>query len=151
MKNIFGRMMMVLAVVGLMSVTLVQIANAGVPFKGSGTGGIVDAQPGPTGDLIITAHAQGNATHLGNYSRVETIVLAPSGTFTGTVTFTAANGDQLSADIAGGFTSAATASGSYTFTGGTGRFENATGTAYFSVALTDPVHFTVEFNGSIDK
>ncbi len=150
MKNIFGKMMMVLAVGGLISVTLVQIANAAVPFKGRGTGEIVGVQPLPTG-VLITANARGNATHLGNYSRVENILLAPDGSFTGDVTFTAANGDQLTANIEGAFTGPATASGTYSFTGGTGRFATATGTAYFSVALTDPVHFTVDFNGSINK
>ena len=150
MKHIFGKMMMALAVGGMISVTLVQIANAAVPFKGRGTGEIVSVQPGPTGP-VITAIASGNATHLGNYSRIEHISLAPDGSFTGDVTFTAANGDQLTANIQGAFTSPATASGTYSFTGGTGRFANATGTAYFSVALTDPVHFTVDFNGSINK
>ena len=150
MKNIFTKMIMALAVGGLISLTLVQIANAAVPFKGRGTGEIVAVQPLPTG-VLITANARGNATHLGTYTRVENILLGAGGNFTGDVTFTAANGDQLTANIAGAFTSPATASGTYSFTGGTGRFADATGTAHFSVALTDLVHFTVEFNGSIDK
>jgi hypothetical protein len=78
-------------------------------------------------------------------------VFGPGGTFTGDVTFTAANGDQLTADIAGAFTSAVTASGTYTFNGGTGRLENTTGLAYFSVVLLDGGQFTVEFNGSFDN
>ena len=141
--------MLVFALVGSMSMAI--IAGASVPFKGSGNGQITGVQPGPTG-VLMSGVATGQATHLGEYTRTENILLNPAnGTFTGDVTFTAANGDQLTADISGAFTSAATASGSYTFTGGTGRFANAAGTALFAIVLTDQVHFTVEFSGSLNN
>ena len=122
----FNRSMLVFMVVGAMSLALVQIVGATAPFKGKGAGEVTNAQPGPLeGEVLLTATATGQATHLGEYTRVEHIDLL-NGVFTGDVTFTAANGDQLTADIAGGFTSGSTAAGTYTITGGTGRFANAT-------------------------
>jgi hypothetical protein len=51
----------------------------------------------------------------------------------GTRTFTAANGDELYASVVGASTPAGPGliafSATFTFTGGTGRFENASGTA----------------------
>lgn len=129
------------------SFALAQTVIATVPFKGNGIGQITGGVPG----VSLTGVATGNATHLGRYTRTETILLGAGGTFTGDVTFTAANGDLLTADIAGAFTSLTTASGTYTFTGGTGRFEGATGTAFFSVELLDAGQFTVAFNGTLDK
>lgn len=144
------RFILAFVLISSMSVSAVQTLAAGVPFKGTGTAQVVNVQPVPAG-IAMTAVATGHSTLLGEYSRVETIVVGPGGSFTGNVTFTAANGDELRGAIAGAFTSAATAAGSYSFVGGTGRFANATGTAYFLVSLTDPVHFTVEFNGSLDN
>ena len=145
-----NRTILAFALISSMSMALVQTASASVPFKGRGNGEITGVQPGPTG-VAMSGVASGQATHLGEYTRAENILLNPAdGTFTGNVTFTAANGDQLTADISGAFTSAATASGNYTFTGGTGRFADATGTAVFSVVLTDASHFTVAFNGSMN-
>ena len=65
------------------------------------------------------------------------------GTVAGSMVFTAANGDRLSGVVAGGFSSPTTAVGTYTFTRGTGRFENATGSAGFSVVTPDGVQFAV--------
>jgi len=126
-------------------------ANESVPFKGSAAGAIVAASPGP-GGVLATVVASGRATQLGQFSREESVLLNPaSGTITGTVVFTAANGDQLFGTVAGQFTSPNTAVGSYTFTGGTGRFENAAGEADFSLATPDGIHFTVAFDGSVSS
>jgi hypothetical protein len=145
MMTLFNRTILALALVGVMSM----VAAASVPFRGSGHAEVIAVQPIGT-QVLMTATATGQATHLGRFTRIENILLNPAdGTFTGDVTFTAANGDHLTANITGGFTSASTASGSYSFTGGTGRFANAAGTAYFSATLSDPSHFTVEFGGSI--
>jgi hypothetical protein len=95
--------------------------------------------------------AIGKATHLGRFTRTETIVVNPAdGTFTATLAFTAANGDQLYADAAGRFTSATgdRAEGTYVFTGGTGRFQNASGQAAFEIK-PDEVGFDVTFKGTI--
>src|SRR5688500_8030910 len=135
--KIFKTMVLTLAVATMMGLSLVQMAYASVPFKGNGNAQITNVQPGPNGGDLITASASGQATHLGNYTREENI-LVNAGLITGSVTFTAANGDQLTAGIEGAFTSMTTAAGTYTFTGGTGRFANASGTAFFSVSLTSP-------------
>ena len=64
--------------------------------------------------------------------------------------FTAANGDQLFMDVIGLPTTTASISGTYAFTGGTGRFRNASGGADFvGVIARDGIDFTVAFEGTI--
>ena len=83
--------------------------------------------------------------------REEQIILNTENfTFTGTIVFTAADGSELNCSFVGGFTGSATAVGTYTFTGGTGRFENASGSALFSIEQSDPANFTFEFAGTIE-
>ena len=126
-------------------------ATDSVPFKGRGEGAIVGSVPHPAG-VLVRVHAEGEATQLGRFSRDESVLLNPTtGSIAGTVVFVAANGDQLSGVLAGQFTSATTVAGTYTFTGGTGRFENATGEADFSLSTPDGVHFTVQFAGSLSS
>ena len=126
-------------------------AAATVPFKGSAEGGIVSATPGPDG-VLLRVLADGQATHLGQFSREELVLFNPiAGTIAGTIVFTAANSDQLSGTVAGQFTSATTVAATYTFTGGTGRFQNASGEADFSLSTSDGVHFAVEFDGSLSS
>ena len=150
MKQVFGKVMFGLALIALFSATAAVGFAADVPFKGWGNAEIISAVPVPNG-VSMTAVAEGNATHLGNFTREEHILLNPeTGAFTGDVTFTAADGSQLTAALTGQFTSAASALGSYTFTGGTGRFADTTGSADFSAVLSDAVHFTVEFEGNFD-
>ncbi|HET8669175.1 MAG TPA: hypothetical protein VFM05_00715 [Candidatus Saccharimonadales bacterium] len=121
------------------------------PFKGNAEGTIIGVLPGP-GGITLSGVAEGNATYLGRFTREEQILLDPlTGTFVGTIVFTAANGDRLLCTLTGRFTSLTDATGTYTFTGGTGRFEHATGGADFVVTLPDGVHYTVEFNGTLDK
>src|SRR5262245_55164299 len=112
MKMMRMIMTLVLALSGLVNVGLGQPVDESAAFKGTGAGQITGAQPGPTG-LALSGSATGKATLLGRYTRVENILVGPDGSFTGEVTFTAANGDQLTAGIAGAFTSATTAAGTY--------------------------------------
>ena len=131
----------------------VPIVSAGtqLPFSGRGEGSITLFQPGEDG-IALAAIAQGNATHLGLFSRTERFLLDPvTMTFSGTVSFVAADGDQLVASMAGQFISGTTATGTYTFIDGTGRFENATGQADFVVSSTDGIHFVVTFEGTLNK
>ena len=126
-------------------------ADATVPFAGRASGAVTNFVPGP-GGVAITVVAQGNATHLGLISREEHILLDPvTSTFTGTIVFTAANGDQLSGLLSGGFVSQTSATGSYLFTGGTGRFVDTTGDADFVLSTPDGVHFNVTFEGKLHK
>jgi len=122
-----------------------------VPFKGSAEGAIVSATPEP-GGVRLRVLADGQATHLGKFSREEVLLLNPNtGTASGTIVFTAANGDQLHGTVAAQFTSPTTVVGTYTFTGGTGRFANATGDAGASLSTPDGVQFSVEFDGSVSS
>ena len=151
MKQFFGKIMLGFALIALLSATsTIGFAAAGVPFKGSANAEITGVLPGPTG-VLMTAVGEGNATHLGKFTREEHLLLNPeTGAFTGDVTFTAADGSQLTATLTGQFTSGTTALGSYVFTGGTGRFAETTGGANFSAVMSDAVHFTVEFDGNFD-
>jgi hypothetical protein len=127
------------------------LANDQVPFQGSAEGAIVGVSPDPAG-AVLTVLAKGNATQLGQFSREEAILFNPvTGVLTGLIVFTTANGDQLFGTVEGGFISLGTATGTYTFTGGTGRFANATGGADFVISTPDGVHFSVEFNGTLSS
>lgn len=98
-------------------------ADPAQPFRGSAHGMVTGVAP--PNELII--EATGTVTHLGRFTREERLFLNGDGSFSGTIVFTAANGDELWAAFDGAFASATTAEGTYTFTGGTGRFADATG------------------------
>jgi hypothetical protein len=125
------------------------------PFKGYADVVITSVDPVPPFPpefLLLSASATGEATHLGLYSRTETLTLKlADGTVTGSIVFTAANGDELWADVAGGFTALdlSTAEGTYTFTGGTGRFTNASGGAVFAAVAVGAGQYEVTFEGVI--
>jgi len=123
-----------------------------VPFQGRADLAITGVQDLLPATRVLTASATGQATHLGRFTRTETITADLStGTFTGTLVFIAANGDQLKASMTGHFTSPTgdSAEGTYVFTGApTGRFQNASGQAAF-VVTSDGAGFHVTFNGSI--
>jgi hypothetical protein len=112
---------------------------------------VVDVVPVGTG-VQLTIHASGTANQLGHYERVEVLQLDPAtGSFSGTIEFVAANGDGLHVTFTGGFVSATTALGTYTITGGTGRFEGATGSAEFEAVSPDGVQVSVDFAGTISS
>jgi hypothetical protein len=113
------------------------------PFEGLAEGTVTGVSP--EGALLV--ESTGTATHLGTFTRTEE-VFVDGFTISGTIVFTAANGDQLWADFTGGFTSPTTAEGTYTFVGGTGRFSDATGTASFE-ATVEGGQVAVSFDGSI--
>jgi len=122
-----------------------------VPFKGSATGAVVAVTPDP-GGVILTIHASGNATHLGNYQRIEQLLLNPAtGAVQGTIDFRAANGDHLYVTFVGQFVSPTNAVGTYTFVGGTGRFAGATGSAQFDAFSPDGVNVSVDFAGTVSS
>lgn len=115
-------------------------------FKGTAEGVVTE--------VVTPAHwvidYVGNATQLGKFTRREQITFGTGGAFSGTITFVAANGDELDADFSGQFISPNDAVGTYTFTGGSGRFSNATGSASFTASTSDFVHVSVAFDGTID-
>jgi len=147
----FRQVALAVAALTILGLGLHASAAASVPFQGRADLVITGAEDLTPTSRRLTASATGQATHLGRFTRTETIVVnLANGTFTGTLVFTAANGDRLSADIAGSFTSPAgdSAAGTYMFTGGTGRFQNASGRAEFEVTA-DGTGFDVTFKGTI--
>lgn len=119
------------------------------PIQGSGRGSVTGVEPAADG-VAMSASSNGRASQLGSFERNEELLLDPvTGQFTGEAIFTVANGDTLRALVTGVFVSPTTAAGTYSFDGGTGRFERASGEATFVVFTNDGVHFKVLFRGSI--
>jgi hypothetical protein len=102
-----------------------------VPFKGSMTMQASDAKVPGCGGQGATLTKAGHATHLGRFTAFSTQCADATG-ITGQTTFTAANGDQLrvtysvTVDPSSSFPDLRTGL-VLTVTGGTGRFEGATG------------------------
>jgi hypothetical protein len=125
-----------------------------VPFKGNfeGTQRITPLQP-PL--AFVDGSATGNATHLGRFT-VEFPHTANFATRTGegTFTFTAANGDTLTADFTGQAQPGPIVSieEHATITGGTGRFAGATG-SFIVQRQFDPATGTTmgSFEGTISS
>jgi hypothetical protein len=128
-------------------------AGDGLPFKGVAAVAITGAVP--VGDTVeLTVSGTGQATHLGRFTRTENVTLYSDGSVDGTLTITAANTNTLVGHVEGGFTSLpntlpATAEGTCTFTGGSGRFAAASGGYTWSAISFDGAHFTIVFNGDI--
>ena len=117
--------------------------GSSVPFKGSQSGyGTVDLTTLPVAQAHFTT--SGVSSHLGLTSLTQEAVVVFTGptsfTFTGTWTETAANGDQIFGVVSGSgvFTDPThnTIVASYTSSGGTGRFADA------SATFTATVHGT---------
>jgi hypothetical protein len=116
--------------------------------------------------LLVSLEGEGTATHVGNYTIVNSHCVDPStGALTkGTFVKTAANGDQIFGTYIGSTTviqppapvGIFEVDGTLTFTGGTGRFAGATGTATMEGSLQSdfsqpgiPTQVTLVMIGSI--
>ena len=120
------------------------------------------ALPVPLGIGQANFAGTSQTTHLGNAAQRGTLALHPTttsfadGVFPGdgTVTITAANGDTLTFKYEGNlYLATGEGKGTFTFTGGTGRFANATGTGMFyaQLNLTVPNQpMTVVLDGGIN-
>ena len=135
-----------LVATGLLTVTTRASANER-PHKSGGTAQFVS----PT-DFV----GSGQATHLGRYTEVGSAQFSPT-TVPGVLqidawsVYTAANGDQLYATFTGQLdllTGAITAT--VTYVGGTGRFEDAGGSAELSGQMLPDGTITVSVRGTID-
>ena len=115
-----------------------------VPFKGRAEYTLSAVEPDGTLRYVGTGHA----THLGLFTADASLFPDGDGKFSATATFTAANGDQLFLIAEGAFTSPTSVVGTATITGGTGRFEGATGDADF-VDITSIVLVDQTFEGTI--
>jgi hypothetical protein len=126
-----------------------------LPLKGTVVASHTAVYPPNTGTALVHEEGTGTATHLGRYTWVADITLTLAmGTGTAQSTFTAANGDVITAAV----TLAGTPAGagyvntreSATITGGTGRFAGATG-SYVQERLLNVVTgaSTGSFDGTI--
>jgi hypothetical protein len=140
---------LVVALMVVVGLTCPAAADHPRPFRGWADE-VVTSAVLVEGGILVTTTGAGEATHLGRFTREATVLIHPDGTFEGTVVFTAANGDQLGADLEGGPTSLTTQAGTYTFSGGTGRFSDASGAAGFQAATADGIHIALTFEGTID-
>jgi hypothetical protein len=108
-------------------------AKASIPMKGSVDVEVTYLPDIPNQKVYIQGDGRGNATHLGKFTVHYDIVLdLPTQTGTGTAIFVAANGDQLftfnSATVSPtGNPNENRLDETYVVTGGTGRFEGASG------------------------
>jgi hypothetical protein len=127
-------MIALLLVILVVGTTLAAAASAGkpLPFKGSIEALETYQVNGPT--MLVMATGSGEATHLGRYTvTYEVAVDLPTGTGSGiSAHYVAANGDSLFAEGSGQATptddpSVFVVVENYTITGGTGRFDGATG------------------------
>ena len=130
-----------------------------VPFVGSSTNQAISAVPVDPEHVFVTTIGAGQATHLGKFTFVSPHL---SGlvdfSIVGDQIFTAANGDELHATLAGNLQPFVDQTGHVflvgdvdgTIEGGTGRFANATGSFTFSLVF-DTANFssTSEINGTI--
>ena len=156
MKNrrpLFLAVVVVTAAVSLASIAVSAVA-AQTPFKGTVTAVETGMIVFPT--RFLDREGTGTATYLGRYTEHVTMVInIPTLSSTGVATFTAANGDDLLATVAGQATRTSPTTLSivevYTITGGTGRFADATGS--FTLRSTvDQITgvSTGTFSGAID-
>ena len=131
--------LLALAAITLTFTNSAVLADDGVPVEGILAVNITTSPTSP-GIIAISANGIGNLTNVGNFSFQLQKTLDTTGkvpTFSGTFTITAENGDTLTGTYAGVTSGADSAgfgtfSGQLTVTGGTGRFQSASGFIPFS-------------------
>ena len=148
-----GCNLLVLALISAVSVT----AFAGArPFHLVEHGQISATPRDASGAILdVVASGTGTATHLGAITVQRTATLTATNTpgifdFKGDAVLTAATGEQLTTEIEGTFNAnTGHADLAYEWTGGTGRFENATGFTFWSVEVANG-EYDVVANGTIN-
>jgi hypothetical protein len=138
-----------------LGIVAVSAVAAETPFKGT-VSAIETGQTVPP-MRTITREGTGTATHLGRYTEHLTAQInILTGHGTGFATFTAANGDALSASVDGQSTRTGPTTLSivevYTITGGTGRFADATGSFTLNSTVDQVTGASSgTFSGAIDQ
>ena len=148
----------------LAAFTLCGTASAGkplVPFKGQSTGVITTLGFDPVLGVVSTrSEGQGEATHLGRFTvttEVSIYVFTPNGVAIGNWIYVTANGDKLFVHGVGSGADPLHGIGTFTITGGTGRFRGASGSYQQIITFAAPpnpatlvvAYSDVLYNGSI--
>jgi hypothetical protein len=134
---------------GIAAPSSVALKAVDVPFSATMTGGIRYIPPPPScAGLATAAHATGTARHLGEVAFDAQQCMNPAtGAGQGSFVITAANGDELRGTMVlqssapSGVGSQIHLIGTYTFAGGTGRFDDATGSAAVTGVVTQAASF----------
>lgn len=148
----FSSHLVALALMGVMSLTALAAPR---PFHLVEHGTITATPRDASGAVLdVVANGTGTATHLGAITVERTATLTATSTpgifdFKGEAVLTAATGEKLTTEIDGTF-NAVTGHADlvYEWTGGTGRFEHATGVTFWSVDVADG-QYDVVANGQI--
>jgi hypothetical protein len=132
MPRTFGRIGLAVAVLALLSTGGLRAEDRAFKLKGGGAGQLYPEGSG------FHFTAGGQATHLGpwtNEGDVHVVGQEPDGKLlvSGTVVFTARNGDELWAVMHGTLDPGVGGVATFYWVGGTGRFAGATGSAGFVV------------------
>ena len=150
---------LVMALSAIVGLALPAFGNDWRPFSGHVDETLTGAPPVDDDCLSscqVTAVGAGRATHLGRFTRLSCVVVHEDGSPEGITEFIAANGDKLCAEVKGDppilGPTGLSVRGTYTFTGGTGRFSDVSGGTYFVGVITSDdsgTHITVDFGGII--
>ena len=148
----FGSSLVALALIGVVSLTTLAGPR---PFHLVEHGNLTVTPRDASGNVLdVVAVGVGTATHLGTITVERTATLTATSTpgifdFKGEATLTAASGDKLTSTITGTLNAVVGhADLVYQWTGGTGRFEHATGTTFWSVDVANG-EYDVVANGQI--
>ena len=130
---------LVVVVLTLCGLAAPAAADDQVSFTATGTAVITSVTHLPGGLTELSGTVSGTATHLGNVSGPTTRIQDHQGNFATTTVFISANGkDSVFLTVSGQFertrggSCVITSTGTYTVTGGTGAFANATGSGTFT-------------------
>jgi hypothetical protein len=123
------------------------------PYKGKLVSTTTSVTPTPEGLLYFETVVAGRGNMLGKFTGAASYLVNPlDGSFTGTLTKVAANGDEVYESFIGQFNADFTESvGIFWIDGGTGRFAGATGGGSFTGVVTSPITIAIRYAGVIEK
>jgi hypothetical protein len=140
-RRLGSSLVVVLTLLGLGGAGTALAATDQVPFTAIGTAVVTGVTHLPGGLTQVDFNLSGTATHLGNATGSLTRLQDHQGNFTSTAVFVGANRtDSVFLSVSGHFTGTSGAcvlisTGTYSVTGGTGAFANATGSGTITTQI----------------